>query len=226
MIILIAVGSGLLATILVFNFLQSARVVVGRFILARTDIAKGQVIQESDIGFSKSVKRSDAKKLFFEMEDVVGQTARRDIASGDFIQRSHITRQKSEASQKKPLPIPPGMRALTVSRKDIVNVPDLLDIGSYVDIIGAKIGDTQSQEMRTIVVSRQVISVSPLDGSPIASITIAVMPDEAEVAVAAASLKPLQLLVRENRAEQRPFEASAGTIEVIRGVQKEGVLRR
>ncbi len=224
-----AIGSGLMATILVFNFLKSAHQVQGRFVIAHTAILKGQVVQEQDVGLSKILKTSDTKNLFVEVSDVVGQKALHDIATGSLIYRSKVARENTQPGpQKKALPIPKDMRSLTLSRDDITNVPDLLDIGSYVDIIGQTTGVNGEKEMRTIVSSRQVISVSPLDGSPIESITVAVMPNEAESALEAASLKRLQLLVRQDRAadQQRMFEPSAGSIEIIRGVQKEGVFRR
>ncbi len=223
-VILVAIGSGLAAMILVFNFLQAAQQVEAQFVITRAEIPQGQVIQEQDISLSRKMKRSDAKKFFLETEDVIGQAALKNISSGSLIYRSRITRQA--APGKKSLPIPQGMRALTISRHDIVNVPDLLEIGSYVDIIGLINRGGEKPEMSTIVVSRQVISVSPLDRSPIESITVAVMPSEAEVAIGAATLKPLQILVRQNQAEQRTFEAPTGTVEIIRGVNKEGAFKR
>ena len=224
----IAIGSGLLATLLVFNFLKSARQIQGRFVIAEAVISKGQVIQDSDVGLSKILKKSDTKNLFAETQDVVGQAALQDIPVGSLIYRSKVTRPAADqAPQKKALPIPNGMRALTISKDDLTNVPDLLDVGSYVDIVGQTTGMTGEKEMRTIIGSRQIISVSPLDGSPIQTITVAVTPTEAEAALEAASMKKLQLLVRQEQAsEQWTFEASGGSIEVIRGVQKEGVFRR
>jgi len=195
---------------------------------ARAAISKGQVIQGQDVGLSAVLKKSNTKNLFSEIQDVVGQRALQDISAGSLISRAKVSRQNTEskAPQKQALPIPKGMRALTISSENITNVPDLLDIGSYVDIIGQILNVNGEKEMRTIVGSRQVISVSPLDGSPIKSITIAVTPTEAETTLEAASLKQLQLLVRQDQAEQWTFEASSGSIEVIRGVQKEGVFRR
>lgn len=224
----IAIGSGLMATLLVFNFLKSARQIQGRFVIAEAAIQKGQVIQDPDVGLSKIMKKSDTKNLFAETQDVVGQKALQDIPAGSLVYRSKVTRPGPEqAPQKKALPIPNGMRALTISREDISNVPDLLDIGSYVDIVGQTIAVNGEKEMHTIIGSRQVISLSPLDGSPIQSITVAVTPTEAEKTLEAASMKKLQLLVRQEQAtEQWTFEASGGSIEVIRGVQKEGVFRR
>lgn len=227
-VILIAVGSGLLATILVFNFLKSARQVTGRFIVAQVAISKGQLIQEQDLRLSKVLKKSETGNLFLDVQDVIGQTARKNISAGNLIYRSDVGRQEAksaEVPQKRALAIPKGMRGLTLSRDNITNIPDLLDIGSYVDVVG--LTDPYSQEVSTILVSRQVISINPLNNeSPIESVTLAVMPDEAEKALEAASIKRLQLLVREDRVEQRPFEASMGSVEIIRGVQKEGAFRR
>ena len=217
-----------MATILVFNFLKAARQVEGRYVIARTNISKGDLIQEQDVGLSNILKKVDAKRLFHEVEDVVGQRALEDISQGSLIYRSKVTRREVKtptpsAPQKKALPIPAGMRALTLSRQNIINIPDLLNIGSYVDIIGLTPGEDEQKEMHTLVSSCQVISISPLDGSAIESVTVAVMPNEAEMVLQSATLKQLQLLVREDRAEQRMFEAPRGSVEIIRGVQKEGV---
>ena len=228
-VVLIAVGSGLLAAILVFNFLKSASQVENRFVIARSAIPKGQIIHEEDVGLSQIMKKSDTKNLFLETQDVVGQKALHDIAAGNLIYRSKITRQSSEPGaappQKQALPIPKEMRALTIARKDITSAPDFLDIGSFVDIIGPVAGPSGQSEMRTIVTSRQVISVNPLNGPQIESITVAVMPDEAEAVLEAASINRLQLLVREGQ-EQRMFEPVPGSVEIIRGIQKEGAFRR
>ncbi len=225
-VILIAVGSGLLATILVFNFLKAAHQVQGRFVLAQTNISKGQMIEEKDIELSSVMKKSDTKNLFLELSDVIGQIAVKNIKSGSLVLRSSVSRQVPGVARK-PLPIPQGMRALTISRANMTNVPDFLDIGSYVDVIGVSTDNPMEQEeMHTIVVSRQVISVSPLEGQPLESITVGVLPKEAEAVLEAASIRPLQILVRQRKADQRAFEGSTGTVEIIRGTQKEGVFRK
>lgn len=220
---LIAIGSGILATALVFNFLKSSRPPGGEFVVALKDITKGQIIRQQDVGFSKLINQSKTKNLFLDIRDVAGQQAVKNIRKGTPVDRFQVTREISVAS-KKPLPIPQGMRALTISKKDMTSVPEFLEIGSYVDIIG---WDSREKEMRTLVYSRQVISINPVFAAPMESITVALMPNEAETILAAVSLKPLQILVREDRAEERRmFAAPSGAIEIIRGIQKEGNVKK
>lgn len=225
MVLMTALGIGVIAGIMILNFLRKAAEPKTRLVMAHNPISRGQVIKESDLALSDPATRADTENYFLQLSDVNRQQALEDISRGELIERSKVKRPPPEPESVEPkqdvLPIPKGMRAFSISQADITNIPDLLEIGSYVDGIGLVERADAKTEMKAIFQGRQVLFVDSLDRAKVRSITLAVHPQEVEVIIKATSLGKIRLVIRSDAGEYTSFEAPSGMIEIIRGVKKE-----
>ena len=226
-IFIIAIASGLIATVLVFNFLRSAGRIQSRYVVTKADLLPGDILTSEDLTLSKPLNVTNGKSLFVAVQDVTGQKVIRNISKGGFVYRSNVTRDIASGEvQKKTLPIPKGIRALTLSQNDISQMPNLLDVGSYVDVIGYTLAVSGEKEMRTILGARQVISKEVPEGGTSESVTLAVDPAEAEMVIQSASRGKLQLVVLEGTGEPWSLNVQSGSVEIIRGVKREGMFKQ
>lgn len=220
-----ALGIGVVAAFMILNFLRTAAAPKARLVAAHNPISKGQVIKESDVALSDPTTRTDTEDYFLQLSDVSRQQALEDISRGELVKRSKVKRPPPEPEsvehKQDALPIPKGMRAFSISQGDITNIPDLLEIGSYVDGIGLVEQADAKTKMKTIFQGRQVLFVDSLDRTKVRSVTLAVHPQEVEVIIKATSLGKIRLVIRPDAGEFTSFEAPSGTIEIIRGVKKE-----
>ena len=127
----------------------------------------------------------------------------------------------SPTAQNAGLSIPAGMRALTLSEKNIENTPDSLTPGSYVDILGFVPDDQEKPELQTIIRSAQVIAMKN-DESGAKLLTMTLTPQGAEVVSKAMGNGKIRLILRPDRGENSVLSGNGSNlIEVIRGVDKE-----
>ena len=120
------------------------------------------------------------------------------------------------------LPIPSGMRALTLTANEIDNLPAMLETGSYVDILGVLPNYEGKMELQTIVRSTQVINLKKRENSGIESLTVTLSSVGAEVVTKAMAQGKLHLVLRPDSGEKGVLQMSGmGFTEVIRGVEKE-----
>lgn len=119
--------------------------------------------------------------------------------------------------------VPAGMRAFTLSTKELESIPPALKAGDYMDVIGTAPNYEGSPELQTIIRSAQVINVEkPKDKDQIESITLALTPVGTEVIVKAKTQGKIQLVLRPEHDQGDPFQlGNVGLTEVIRGVNKE-----
>lgn len=138
----------------------------------------------------------------------------------------------SAATQKMPalhlgnqpisLAIPSSMRALTLSPKEVENIPAPLPVGGYVDILGIAPNFAEKMELQTIVRSAQIINIEKEDKGEVKSLTLAVSPVGAEVVTKARGEGKIHLVLRPEGGEKDVLQLGGmGVVEVIRGVQKQ-----
>ena len=118
--------------------------------------------------------------------------------------------------------IPTGMNALTLSPKEIDNVPDLLTTGNYIDILGIAPDYKGGKDLQTIVRSAEVLSVEKTKDKGVQSITVALSSVGAEVVAKAMEEGKIRMLLRPDGGEKSVFKVGEMSFaEVIRGVKKE-----
>lgn len=102
-------------------------------ILAKTDIAAGEVITINKIE-KKEYKKSELPPNFFFNENfVLGKTASQDIFAGKIITGDDIL-----AASENSIKIPPGMRAITIPTSLIQGLASYIYIGSKIDLLAVK----------------------------------------------------------------------------------------
>ena len=129
--------------------------------------------------------------------------------------------------------IPKGMRGVTLSVNDIENIPNLLNTGGYIDVLGMAPNYIGKMELQTIARNTLVVSIDKPAGDKekaapqeIKSITLALSPIAAEVVSKAMTAGKIHLIVRSEGAESESLQLDmVGITEVIRGVSKEKSMR-
>lgn len=120
------------------------------------------------------------------------------------------------------IPIPTGMSALTLSPKEIENVPDHLATGNYIDILGIAPDYKGEKDLQTIVRSSEILSIEKTKEKGIQSITVALTSVGAEVVAKAMAEGKVRMVLRPDGGEKSVFQmGEMGVAEVIRGVKKE-----
>jgi len=223
-VLIIAVISGVAAFMLILNFLREAAEPKREFVIAAREIRKDQVITKEQIKPSKPMKSATSEDLFLQLEDVLGNRALEDIPEGKLIQRSKVKKRDlaAKVSKKETRPIPKGMRALTISAADVDQIPSLVDLDSFVDVLGRVPNFEGGLEMKTVVQGAPLLSIDQPEGSLAAkSITVALSPAEAETLIGALAQGKVRIVVRSDAGERAAFQPSYGMMEIIRGVNKQ-----
>ena len=221
-LLVVALIFGLMAALLVSKFLRQATHKGEQFVVAVGMIAKGEAIEEKHVKLSDPIQNASADELFLQTKDVIGKIAAEDVKRGALIRRQEVAAPvvEQKVEKRKTLPIPPGLSAFEITIKDVVHLPGLIDIGTFVDIVGEVATDNAHGQMRTVVYSSQVLSTSEGEDKALKSFSIGVMPEEAESLAAAISLGKVQIILRSEPGDKPRFTHTGGVMEVIRGVQQ------
>ena len=128
------------------------------------------------------------------------------------------------APQLVAMAIPQGMRALTLAKEKVDNLPETLKVGDYIDIIGSAptYEGSHEKELQTIVRAAQVIAVDKSDESSIRSFVAAVSPVGAVLVSRAMADQKISVAIRTGSENNGVLQsAPIGFTEVIKGVNKE-----
>lgn len=110
------------------------------------------------------------------------------------------------------------MRALSLNPNELENIPQRLNGGDYIDLLGMVDIGNQQREIRTILRGVLVLSVQKNENKTPESLTIALHPTQVEILLNTTGKK--RLVVTEKPADNSRGD-NMGSIEVIRGIQRE-----
>jgi pilus assembly protein CpaB len=199
-----------------------------RIVVATTDIAVGSTITEAQVKVAAWPKDSIPPGSSQQPVTVVGRIAIRPITGGDAITEQKL-KPHSGASGAGFLTyvVPPGHRAVTVAVNEVAGVAGFLTPRDRVDIIVT----TQLPNGNRDSVSKIILENVPIlatgqvtdqkDGKPavVPTVTLDLLPSDAEKLVVSASKGPLQLLLR-NIADSGHVDSKGATIaKVLTGVE-------
>lgn len=233
LILAIALGCGFTAFGLIFNYLKQASQPKIQYVMAKQEIAKGEILSAEDIILSQPLKNILAADYFTQIHEVIAMESRENIPKGRLVKRSSVKESpplpdvspapKEEVPEEKEivLPVPPSMRALTLSQVELENVPRGLQGGDYVDILGSVVISSKEKEVRTLLSGVQVLSVQKNERKQIENVSVALLPRQVETLLNASKFGRMRLVISQKPTKDDTTEWSMSTIEVIRGVQRE-----
>ncbi len=227
-ILAIAIICGLLAFVIVANILKKSAQIKHQFVAAAKPLAKGQLIESTDLVISKPIESANPTNFFLQLQDVAGNEVIGDIVQGELVQRTKVRKPQPVVPAPSPtpvknisLPVPPGKRAFAMAAVEIENLPEDLKVGNFVDILGSVATFEGSREMRTVIRGAQVISIDRKDNSEIKSVTTALTPTGAEMVAKTMTQGKLRFIVAPDDSQAGVMALEQGAIEIIRGVDKE-----
>lgn len=231
LVLAVALLCGVAAFSLIFNFLKQAAQPKLQYVVTRAEMAKGQVITPEDLTLSEPLAGVSASQHFTQMYEVIGMEIVLDLPAKHLISRTELKKPEIKVevkpsvapeSQDIVLPVPPGMRALTLGNQELENNPISLRGGDYVDILGNVIyGNNQNKEIRTILRGVLVLSVQKSgDLKQINEVSLALQAAQVETLLNASKFGKMRLVVTQKPADNTTW-SDMGSIEVIRGIQRE-----
>jgi Flp pilus assembly protein CpaB len=223
--LVIAIGCGLTVLLIVNNQLQEAKKLKTRVVIATRAVAPGTVLEEEMLTLNEPESEIQTDYYFLQVRDLLGKSVNQTIPKGARIHRRFINREmKTKKEAVKSLPIPPRMRALTLSRNELREIPKYLSIGQFVDVLGFR--SRKHDEQSIVVHSAQILDLNKAEQAKeeIISVTLAVTPAEAERIISTTRDRKVRLLARSGPGEKPRQEAPQiepkRVMKVIRGSQK------
>lgn len=233
--LVIAIGSGFFAFVLVMNVMNKPARIGERFVAAARDITKDEVLDENAVVMSELMTGKERTTLFLQVPDVISMKVLEAVKQGELILRSKVKPYIRDEVAEALAELPEGMRAMTISAASVDPMPELLRVGSFVDILGKVQIPGRPTEARMLYRSAKVISVKKSEAeSEFLTITAALDSRGAEVVSKALLQGKLGLIVRGGEgtgadtgvvegleeAPNKPVLEEAISMEIIRGVDK------
>jgi Flp pilus assembly protein CpaB len=227
MILGVALICGLAAFGLIFNFLKAASAPKNQFVITQKDLNKGKILSAEDLTLSDPIPNVPAQSHYTQLHEALGMEMQQDLAKGSLLNRGMVKKPKElpkaeviQDVEEIVLPVPPSMRALTFNLSEMENIPQLLKGGDYVDILGTILVSRREREVRTVLRGVLVLSVSRNERKQAETVTIALYPPQVESLLNASKMGKMRLVITQKPADNADW-ANMGSIEVIRGIQRE-----
>ncbi len=231
LVLLVALVCGALAFSLIFNFLKQASKPKNQFVMAKEALTKGVILTADNLTLSQPLQNISSANYYTQIYEVLNMELQEDVPTGKLISRDIV-----KPVEKKPeivaspvdntpvsLPVPPGMRALTLELQEVESIPIILKAGNYVDVLGyipTGINNAQ-REIRTLLHGAQVLSTGKNEKQEIQSVTLAISPTYVEMLLNASKLGKVRLIVTNQPGGDASAWSTVGSIEIIRGIQRE-----
>jgi Flp pilus assembly protein CpaB len=230
LIMVVAGISGIVIFMIMLGYLKNSRqstvvqsIPLVRCVAAAETILKDQTIKETSVVLSKPAQNQNVSDYFVNVSDLIDYIAKEDIPKDSLIKRNSVAKPAPDIPKTPPkpqsLPVPAGLRSMTVKSDAIVNLPADLNLGAYVDFIGKALNADGQLETKTIASAVQIIGLNKMEGADIPeSITVAARPRNVVELTKALGKGKLSLV---NRPESATNLGNLGYIEIIRGISKE-----
>jgi pilus assembly protein CpaB len=207
----VAVLLALLASIGAFKFLstssrmaEQSRLQTVGIVVAVVDIPLGSTINPNQVAVSAWPKDNYPKDALADQKVAVGRVALRDFFRGEPVVESKLVPLNKSAGLLS-LKIPPGMRAFSVKVNEVVGVGGFIVPESRVDVVvtTSPSGKAQQEKVSKIVLEdAQVLAAGQVieqkENKPVTvnTVTLALLPEEAEKLALASNDGIIQLVMR------------------------------
>lgn len=209
-IVPIAIIAGLLATLIVYRYLQQKKQQAEEHVMemkeiavARMDLPIGRVIGENEIKMVEWPKENLPLGAFYNKADILNRVLKSEIFEGEPVLESKLAPVGSLGGLSSL--IPPGMRALTVQVNDYSGVGGFILPNTRVDVlITVPTRDREDAHAKVILENIKVLATDQTfirkgdDPKLMQTVTLLVTPEEAEKLALANEEGHLQLSLRNN----------------------------
>jgi pilus assembly protein CpaB len=212
--ILVVVGIALLLAVLAsvgaYKFLsgqsrvaEQARLQTVGIVVAVVDIPLGATINPNQVAVSPWPKESYPKDAIADPKVVLGRVALRDFFRGEPVIESKLV-PLGKSTGLLSLKVPAGMRAFSIKVNEVVGVGGFIVPDSRVDVVvtTAPIPNSQEKVAKIVLEDIRVLAVGQVieqkENKPVTvnTVTLAVLPEEAEKLALAANDGIIQLVMR------------------------------
>jgi pilus assembly protein CpaB len=169
---------------------------------AVVNIPSGTVIRDSMVSAAPVDEEGPALGSFGQVAEVVGRMTAASINQGEVIRKEQLLDSSGG------LPVPEGMRAITIQIDPIGGLNGALSAGASVDVL-TTLTVGEEKVTRTLLQGAQIIAAggdtqpSNRSRSPVYSITLAVTPSQAELLALANSQGKFHLTLRNDRDREK-----------------------
>lgn len=227
--LLIATGLGLAASVAMFVYFNGANQRAegaepqASVLIAKTSLAANdRVVPEQLAVETRPVKFIPAGAIS-NPDLAVGRILKSEVATGEPLLEAKLLAPGEEA--KTVLPVPPGMRAITVAVDEVVGVAGFVQPGMIVDVISTMDIDGQAttkfllQKVKVLACAQDSKKKDDPEAKIVSSATLAVTPVDAERLILAADRGKIRLAMRDPK-ETASAQTLGATPESILGVVK------
>ncbi len=212
--IMVVVGIALLLALLAgvgaYKFLsrqsrvaEQARLQTVGIVVAQVDIPLGSTINPNQVAVSPWPKESYPKDAIADPKVVAGRVALRDFFRGEPVVESKLV-PLGKSTGLLSLKVPPGMRAFSIKVNEVVGVGGFIVPDSRVDVVVTtpiipnsqeKVAKIVLQDIR-VIAAGQVIEQKENKPVTVNTVTLALLPEEAEKLALAGNDGIIQLVMR------------------------------
>jgi len=225
------------AALLTYQYLQkemdkTKAVQPQTIVVAAADIPIGSAISEPQLKVTSWPKDSIPAGSANDIKSVVGRVAIRPISKGDAVTEQKLKpKAGATGSGFMTYIVPQGHRAITVAVNEVAGVAGFITPNDRVDVVlTTPIPGSQNENISKIILQNVPILATgqitdQKEGKPVIvpTVTLDLIPDDAEKLVLGGSKGSLQLLLR-NIADIAPVESKGATIsKVLTGIERPSV---
>lgn len=183
---------------------EQARLQTVGIVVALVEIPIGSTINPNQVGISPWPKESYPKDALTDPKVAVGRVALRDFLRGEPVVESKLV-PLGKSSGLLSLKVPPGMRAFSIKVNEVVGVGGFIVPESRVDVIVTTSPSAKAQQEKVskvvlqdarVLAAGQVIEQKENKPVTVNTVTLALLPEEAEKLALASNDGIIQLVMR------------------------------
>lgn len=226
---LIAAGLGLVASGAMFAYVNGANQTAdageprGPVLVAKAAIPLNTRLLADQVSVETRPSRYIPEGALTNPELALGRMTKIEIAAGEPILDNKLFVAGEEAQAV--LPVPPGMRAITVAVDEVVGVAGFVQPGMTVDVVSTMDVDSQTvtkfllQKVKVLACAQEAQRKDDSEAKVVSSATLAVSPADAEKLILAADRGKIRLAMRD-QAELGDAKTAGATPESVMGIKK------
>lgn len=199
----------------------------GPVVIAKTAIAPNSKITGNELAVETRPTKFIPQGALTNPDALVGRVAKIEVATGEPLMESKLVLPGQE--NQTVLPVPTGMRAVTVAVDEVVGVAGFVQPGMIVDVISTMDVDSKAvtkfllQKVKVLACAQDSKHKDDPEAKVVSSATLAVTPQDAEKLILAADRGKIRLAMRDPK-ETADAKTSGATAESLMGVPKKVIV--